>query len=42
MTIEVKQVDLTNTDYNNELDWAADKGYWMNMLGGVRYDYVRQ
>jgi hypothetical protein len=42
MSIEVKQVDLTNTDYASELDWAADKGYWMNMLGGVRYDYVTQ
>ena len=42
MSIEVKHVDLTNTDYASELDWAADKGYWMNMLGGVRYDYVTQ
>lgn len=42
MSIEVKQVDLTNTDYASELDWAADKGYWMNMLGGVRYDYITQ
>lgn len=42
MSIEVKHVDLTDTEYNSELDWAADKGYWMNMLGGVRYDYVRQ
>mgnify|MGYP003475732154 CR=1 FL=1 len=42
MTIEVKSVDLSETEYDSELDWAADKGYWMNMLGGVRYDYTRQ
>jgi hypothetical protein len=42
MAISVKSVDLTETEYASELDWAADKGYWMNMLGGIRYDYVRQ
>ena len=42
MSVSVKNIDLTETKYNSELDWAADKGYWMNMLGGVRYDYTRQ
>lgn len=40
MGINVKQVDLTDSEYTNALDWAADKGYWMNMLGGIRYDTV--
>jgi len=40
MAINVKHVDLTNSDYTNTLDWAADQGYWMNMLGGVRYDQI--
>ena len=34
MSISVKNIDLAETEYNSELDWAADKGYWMNMLGG--------
>ena len=40
MAINVKKVDLTDSEYTNTLDWAADKGYWMNMLGGVRYDQI--
>lgn len=41
MTVNVTNVDLTDSEYNSPLEWAAAKGYWMNMLGGVRYDYVR-
>ena len=39
--MDTKKVDLTNTDYNSEQDWAEHtKGVYMNLLSGCRYDPI--
>lgn len=39
MPITTKHVDISNTEYTSVLNWASkQKGVWMNMLGGIRWD----
>lgn len=41
MTIEVKHIDLIDTDYASQQQWAENTpGVFMNLLGGCRWDPI--
>ena len=42
MAIEQKIINLDETTYKSEQEWATHQnGIWMNLLGGIRFDPVR-
>jgi len=38
MAVTQKTIDISNTEYNSELEWASANGYWLNLLNGITWD----